>query len=778
MAVYIGDLGKAGQPFFLFGLEIHFPATHIFNPVSSAKHLPVCTGCEIQALESQAPTIAFLSTNYSPLATTTSTSTEHGQSSEICKVILCIRESSFGSDPSRHRRLETGLDQSLNRELKSCESQLKRDESSDICETAGGVAYSRLKDIHSEKPDKRFAKYTTSTPKEVHEYRRHQSEAGRCHNCRKSNRVCRRGVRLNFIDIQNVAPPHVVARPHGAKVTFRDDSRLIASEYVGGFERYPPIQPESPAEEQRLLHHSFEAMGSDDLTSLFQSVAHSFDPLDFDVPHPGNADFGTDVWQQSQLVPGDELLPHGTSNFARKLAKNEGSHSFITDPERMLLFRAFVEHVAPRMDAVDEMEHFTHILPCYALDEPMLLKAFLACGARNLSLVDSSYGEETAMQLYDEATQDLLNCIHDSNRDSVLCAATALALGFFETMSPLSSHRRAHIAGSRALIRECGWTSKTPGLGGACFKISISAELLNCIRYNWSLSWDPNTWGIDMNMDHCHAPSESSEDAWSYRIFYICAKVVIFQASFRSQYLSNNATGATQLNDQFQEWSLYNNWCENWEKSAPRSMAPLGYLQSWQTNSKSAFPEIMIHKRSAIVARLFFHTTRILLSKSNPIQSEFDGDMRDMQRNHAHEMCGLIACIKDRSLSDILLRCLAIAAECLETRSAQEEVLGIFDIIAKTTTSNVESVKNDLRQIWSWVDAHPHTVTPAQMHNHYYELDPSLAISEDSGSPSRLSNPLITAGDFSMENHPYQGYYVPPHHHHALDQYHYGAYLI
>lgn len=197
------------------------------------------------------------------------------------------------------------------------------------------------------------------------------------------------------------------------------------------------------------------------------------------------------------------------------------------------------------------------------------------------------------MQLYDEATQDLLTSVNDSNRDSVLCAVTALVLGFFETMSPLSSHRRVHVAGSRALIRECGWTSKTPGLGGACFRISISAELLNCVRYNWSLSWDPNTWGVDMDMDHCHAPSGSSEDFWSHRILYICAKVVIFQASLcQSLGLSNDAARA-QHNDRFQEWGLYSSWCDHWEKSVPKSMAPLGYLQPWQTNSKSAFPEVM-----------------------------------------------------------------------------------------------------------------------------------------------------------------------------------------
>lgn len=127
-------------------------------------------------------------------------------------------------------------------------------------------------------------------------------------------------------------------------------------------------------------------------------------------------------------------------------------------------------------------------------------------------------------------------------------------------------------------------------------------------------------------------------------------------------------------------------------------------------------------------------------------------------------------------VADISMRFLVLAAECLETREAQEEVLGIFDTITKMTGSSAEPTKNDLKQIWSWADAHPHTVTPAQMHNHFYELDPSLSISNHSASSPGLHNPLMTTGDFSLENHPYQGYYVPPNHHHALNQYHYGTF--
>ncbi|OQE94180.1 hypothetical protein PENNAL_c0004G09570 [Penicillium nalgiovense] len=616
---------------------------------------------------------------------------------------------------------------------------------------------------------------------------------GRCLNCRKSDRICRRGVRLNFIDTQTVAPPHIIARPHGSKVTFRDDSRMIASLYVGGFEIYPPVQAESPVQEDPQTHHEFDFMGDDDLTNLFQSVAHSFDPLSLDAPHPNAADFvGTDTWHQSHLVPGDELLPHGTSHFARKLAGKHEYHAFLTDPEQVSLLRIFVEEVGPRMDIMDEMNHvgesprtlffqsahkaqFSQVLPGFAIDEPVLLKAFLACGARHLSSVDPSYGDEKAAHYYDAATQDLLDAVHDPNRDSVLCAIAALALGFSETMPSQSRDSGDHSAGSRALIRECGWTAKTPGLGGACFRISISAELLECMRYNWTLSWNPDTWGVNMDMDHPDATNGGNQDLWHHQILYIFAKVITLQASSRpSHSLDDDAGRAIQLNDH--EWITHDRWCEQWAKSVPRSLAPLGHLQPWQSSSKSVFPEVWLVNRSAIVSRLFYHASRILLAKTHPFQSEFDENMRKMQRSHAHEMCGLIAHTTDRGVAHISLYFLVLAAECLETRESQEEVLGIFDTITQVTGSSPETIKNDLKQIWGWVDAHPHTVTPAHMHNDFYELDPSLPISNHLGSSPSLRNPMLTTGDFSLENHPYQGYYVPPHHHHALNQYHYGSF--
>ncbi|CAG8052653.1 unnamed protein product [Penicillium salamii] len=578
---------------------------------------------------------------------------------------------------------------------------------------------------------------------------------GRCLNCRKSDRVCRRGVRLNFIDTQTVAPPHLIARPDGSKVTFKDDSRLIASLYVGGFEIYPPVQPESPVEANGHLNHDLDAIGPDDLTSIFQSAAHSFDPQGFDVPNPAAGFVETDTWHQSHLVPGDELLPHGTSNFARKLANKQESHQALLDYESVSCLRTFVEEVGPRMDAMDEMNHFSQALPSLAVGEPLLLKAFVASGANHRSLHDPSWPVELALAFSQDATEALLSAVHDPGRDSVLCATVALVLGFTASMSPHSMRWENHIAGSRALIRECGWTAKTPGLGGACFRISMSAELLGCLRYNWGLSWNPDTWGVDIDMEHAQASIGGSHDLWHHRILYICAKVSMLRASLRQcRALPDDVARSSQLSTLFQEWALYSRWCDEWEKSIPRSLVPLGYLQPWQTKSKSVFPEVcrrlMMRCRSCSTPMFMMFVVLSLTPK-----------------------IGQSNCI-----ADIAIHCLVIAAEYLETPEAQNEVLDLLDAMTKITSSSTDSIRNELKQVWSWVDAHPHTVAPSQVHNNFYGLDPSLAMPETPESLANLNNPLLDTGNFSMENHPYQGFYVPPHHHHALNQYHLGAYLI
>lgn len=222
----------------------------------------------------------------------------------------------------------------------------------------------------------------------------------------------------------------------------------------------------------------------------------------------------------------------------------------------------------------------------------MIQKAFMACGARHLFLVNPSYGEGKASYFHDLASQDLLAMLQDPDRDSVLCATAAVILNVYEWMcsrSTVSVHGMNHVAGARALIKECRWDSASDGLGEACFWLNITMELLSCLHFNWALIWDPDTWGVDMNMEQ--APSVAgNEELWTHRMIYICAKVTNFRSSFSHVQGLDHSTA--QIDQWYRDWCAYSEWCDQWANAVPRSMTPLGYLQPWQTSSKSVFPEI------------------------------------------------------------------------------------------------------------------------------------------------------------------------------------------
>lgn len=158
-------------------------------------------------------------------------------------------------------------------------------------------------------------------------------------------------------------------------------------------------------------------------------------------------------------------------------------------------------------------------------------------------------------------------------------------------MCESAMQRMNHIAGARALIKECRWNSKSPGIGGACFWLNVGMELLSCLHFNWRLSWDPDTWDMDIEAEL--VPSDSlfgGEELWAQRMVYICAKI----ANFRAYIFQNSDPQAQQvrLQQRCHEWDTYKRWCDEWAKCIPRSMTPVCYLQPWQTTSKSAFPEV------------------------------------------------------------------------------------------------------------------------------------------------------------------------------------------
>ena len=166
-------------------------------------------------------------------------------------------------------------------------------------------------------------------------------------------------------------------------------------------------------------------------------------------------------------------------------------------------------------------------------------------------------------------------------------------------------------------------------------------------------------------------------------------------------------------------------------------------------------------KRATIVGRLFYHTAMCLLPQIHPLMPKEVEEMRTMQLHHAHQICGIVAHVKDRGVASVALRSLAIAAECLVIHREQEEVLEIFEKIRTETGWKVGFLHKELKTKWGWQQEDQAQHQMAAQQNSLAQFFPSTtqapSVSLPSAPPppmpmpSRIQNPLERA-DYSLPN--------------------------
>ncbi|EXJ84571.1 hypothetical protein A1O3_05241 [Capronia epimyces CBS 606.96] len=600
-----------------------------------------------------------------------------------------------------------------------------------------------------------------------------------CQNCKRSNRKCKRGVRLNFIDISCERPPYLLPPTHDWKVTFQDDSRDIASEYLGGLERYLPLEPKP--KRQKLNAPPVE-YSYGQIAAPIMSHQQLPNPQSYSTSY---ADPSEALYQNSTGQPYTETAATAMASFSETaqgarpsyensvLVPTEQGHypaPPLADRTEVLYMQVFVEEVGLWMDSMDADKHFSRLIPFQALREPMLKYALLACAVRHLTLVSSAYPEEHALDYYNSATQLLLKSLQNPDRDSVLCATTATILNVYEVMSEKALQRMNHIAGARALIKECRWDATSTGIGAACFWLNVGLELFSCLHFNWGVAWDPDTWGLDMTMNPQHVGG--NEDQWTHKMLWILSKITNFRSTAQSRFQDASVHAEqVRLHQRHQQWLGLKQFCDRWHNCVPLTMHAMAYVPAYSTSSKSCFPEVWYIKRTTIVARLFYHTAMALLGMVHPlasVQPQTGEEMQEMRVFHSRQICGIVAHVKDRGVASASIRCLAVAGENLNVRREQEEVLEIFDRIKKETGWRVTFIHDDLKDKWGWNNAAPDYNALSSATTYYSPSGSSAPSAPPTSTPPRpkypggIINPLYKNADFSAQNPPYQGNYVPP----------------
>ncbi|KAF4447103.1 hypothetical protein F53441_9334 [Fusarium austroafricanum] len=671
-----------------------------------------------------------------------------------------------------------------------------------------------------------------------------------CMNCRKRGRECKRGVRLNFLEI-NLHRPDAVPTSGGWEVEFQDESRDIASEYRGGLGRYAPYAPglvddhnaRKEAKDLATANHIQDADASvkrlqsgsqqrfsytqDDATS--RALEGSKLPTDSgiklelhenehvapsDVSHMATPSSSTNavVTPRAEGFPeqlmamrnrplarqataediADLVIPQLDTppRIERSLAERvfEDDHvqhsvsqmnepvgrNILTSAEEVHYMQVFVEEVAVWMDSFHKERHFTRSIPYHALRSTMLLNALLACGVKHTSLAVPE-NHDKALFYYNTATTQLLRSLQNPDRNTAECATTAIVLNVYEIMCEKPAQRMSHIAGSRALVRECGWDARSTGIGLACFWLNIGIEVLNCLATNWQTTWSPDEWGMDLAPNNNQNNDDEDEQTWVHRALYIVAKVANYRASAtRSEDMSLQNEQAW-VGNRLSQWHELKSLCDSWNIHCPRRMRPFGYVKAERSAGNTMFPGIWMIQREATIGQLLFHTAHCILSQTHPIEFVTSSErLRFLQLHHAYQVCGIVAHTTDKGVATVAIRCLAIAAAVLTNPTEQDEVLEILDRFNSTNGWRLGAIETELKKEWGWERVKLPTSSPKTENSQdsgisaarraSMSLTPSRILTPPAMSSVGTKTPVnpLSFADFKLPNHPYQNWYEPP----------------
>ncbi|EMT66007.1 Transcriptional regulatory protein moc3 [Fusarium odoratissimum] len=603
-----------------------------------------------------------------------------------------------------------------------------------------------------------------------------------CMNCRKRGRECKRGVRLNFLEI-NLHRPTATPSPGGWEVEFQDESRDIASEYQGGLGRYAPYASEivDDSDDRQEVVNSVTATNIQDIDAsadrLQPGSQHRFNyTQDNATAKPSeNSRFKADTGIKLELNENE----HGTLSDASHIATPSSStkavvtpraevfpeqlmamrnrplaqqtsteevenlvipkidtpprierplveqvfqddhvqpsatqsnepvgRNILTSAEEIHYMQVFVEEVAVWMDSFNREKHFTRSIPYHALRSTMLLNALLACGVKHTSLA-APENHDKALFYYNTATTQLLRSLQNPDRNTAECATTAIVLNVYEIMCEKPAQRMSHIAGSRALVRECGWDARSTGIGLACFWLNIGIEVLNCLATNWQTTWSPDEWGMSLgSRNNNQGDEDEDEQTWVHRALYIIAKVANFRAT---------ASRSDEISSQNE--------------------------QMW----------------------------------THPLESPASSErLRFLQLQHAYQVCGIVAHTTDKGVAIVAIRCLAIAAAVLTNPNEQDEVLEILDRFNSTNGWRLGAVEMELKREWGWERMKMPTSSPKTENSQdsvisaarraSMSLTPSRILTPPVMGPAGTKPPVnpLSFADFRLPNHPYQNWYEPP----------------
>ncbi|KAH6853135.1 Dak1 domain-containing protein [Chaetomium sp. MPI-CAGE-AT-0009] len=364
----------------------------------------------------------------------------------------------------------------------------------------------------------------------------------------------------------------------------------------------------------------------------------------------------------------------------------------LTKQEEYVLWKNWVDEIAPWLDKFDKDLHFQQKLPALAKVHSHLRFSMLALSARQLERKHPERSSSASLALYQEAVHQLVPQLQTKLTDVV---ASCVVLCVLEMMSCSPQMWRRHLDGCACLIQSLGINGFSGGLEQAlfwCFArmdvcgglISSESTLIPCV------SWTPRMSLTDAVNLFRQTPDP---DMYANLAVFLCAQALELFACDDS-----DAEFTRRWNKLFAQ-------IENWYAGRPPEMRSILSQPAATENDPSAspFPTLLFSNAPAISGNQLYHTATLLMLQRKPRRAVLPLKTRPILW-HARRICAISISNTHHGSWTNSIQPLWIAGQVMSHHAEHRAILETYERIEKETGWGANWRAEDLKSHWGQLD--------------------------------------------------------------------------
>lgn len=400
------------------------------------------------------------------------------------------------------------------------------------------------------------------------------------------------------------------------------------------------------------------------------------------------------------ILEGRSGTPGPTSNPDQASRPTDTATAGLSKLEEYMLWKNWLDEIAPWLDKFDTQQHFQHTLPTLARSHDHLRYSMLALSARQLERKDSSLPIERSLVLYHQAIHLLLPRI-PTRSTAVIASCVVLCVLEMLSCAPMAWER--HLDGCASLIQAVGINGFVGGIEQALFwcfaRMDVCGGLISSSKTLIPTAfWAP---GVNLDADIGQFRATPAFDTNANHVVYLCAQVLDLLAP---SHLLGRATIARSDRDDRSfpdRWLKLWRYVDDWRSKRPEKMHPVVNISS---SPMSPFPTILFSNAAAVSGNQLYHTAAILMLQTKPTHLRLDPKPRSALW-HARQICGISMSNDHHGAWTNCIQPLWIAGQWMSHPSEHRAILELLERIETECGWSTKWRADDLKDFWGDLDS-------------------------------------------------------------------------